>query len=663
MGSRPRQQTKCRLVVAEFNNSIDPSSSPRRSPGRAGARALVGRVAPVATPRARPRCSRGSRLGRVACSRARFPRTAATGTRAPPPAPPPPPPRAVPAPAPRRTARGAHLGVGRSTAVVAIGSNQGDRVELFRAALRALADAGVVVQRHSCLYETAPAYVTDQPAFLNAAMVVRVDDPATAADPVKLLDVLKRVERDLGRAEGGRRFGPRPIDLDIIFHERGVHRCARLEVPHPRYAERGFVLAPLADLHTGAGIAGGDSFNVAAGLTTALKLWRQSGGEARVALGAGGGGGGGGGDEDETVPVDAIRRVVPLGDALWSWGHRTMIMGILNATPDSFSDGGALLSRDDADTDAESTESGDGASRVDVARAVAAARRLVASGADFVDVGGQSTRPGATRVSPEAEAARVVPVIRAVAAALAEDAKASSNASDAKASSRRAFVSVDTFYGSVASAAARAGADVINDVSAGTLDAGMLAAVAATERPTPYVAMHMRGDPTTMQSAALTRYDDVSRRVGEELAARAADAAKAGVEPWRLWTDPGLGFAKTHEGCWDLLANLRGVRDAVTREGGGGLARAPMLVGASRKGFLGAATGKAAASARDPATAAACVAGVLAGADVVRVHDVDAVVDAVRVADAVARHGGRAEAAARARRAREYAWLVKPNDL
>ena len=563
-------------------------------------------------------------------------------------------------------AGGAHLGVGRSTAVVAIGSNQGDRVELFRAALRALADAGVVVQRHSCLYETAPAYVTDQPAFLNAAMVVRVDDPATAADPVKLLDVLKRVERDLGRAEGGRRFGPRPIDLDIIFHERGVHRCARLEVPHPRYAERGFVLAPLADLHTGAGIAGGDSFNVAAGLTTALKLWRQSGGEARVALGAGGGGGGGGdGDEDETVPVDAIRRVVPLGDALWSWGHRTMIMGILNATPDSFSDGGALLSRDDADTDAESTESGDGASRVDVARAVAAARRLVASGADFVDVGGQSTRPGATRVSPEAEAARVVPVIRAVAAALAEDAKASSNASDARASSKRAsraFVSVDTFYGSVASAAARAGADVINDVSAGTLDAGMLAAVAATERPTPYVAMHMRGDPTTMQSAALTRYDDVSRRVGEELAARAADAAKAGVEPWRLWTDPGLGFAKTHEGCWDLLANLRGVRDAVTREGGGGLARAPMLVGASRKGFLGAATGKAAASARDPATAAACVAGVLAGADVVRVHDVDAVVDAVRVADAVARHGGRAEAAARARRAREYAWLVKPND-
>ena len=560
-------------------------------------------------------------------------------------------------------AGGAHLGVGRSTAVVAIGSNQGDRVELFRAALRALADAGVVVQRHSCLYETAPAYVTDQPAFLNAAMVVRVDDPATAADPVKLLDVLKRVERDLGRAEGGRRFGPRPIDLDIIFHERGVHRCARLEVPHPRYAERGFVLAPLADLHTGAGIAGGDSFNVAAGLTTALKLWRQSGGEARVALGAGGGGGGDGdGDEDETVPVDAIRRVVPLGDALWSWGHRTMIMGILNATPDSFSDGGALLSRDDADTDAESTESGDGASRVDVARAVAAARRLVASGADFVDVGGQSTRPGATRVSPEAEAARVVPVIRAVAAALAEDAKASSNASDAKASSKRAFVSVDTFYGSVASAAARAGADVINDVSAGTLDAGMLAAVAATERPTPYVAMHMRGDPTTMQSAALTRYDDVSRRVGEELAARAADAAKAGVEPWRLWTDPGLGFAKTHEGCWDLLANLRGVRDAVTREGGGGLARAPMLVGASRKGFLGAATGKAAASARDPATAAACVAGVLAGADVVRVHDVDAVVDAVRVADAVARHGGRAEAAARARRAREYAWLVKPND-
>ena len=103
---------------------------------------------------------------------------------------------------------------------------------------------------HSALYETAPAYVTDQPSFLNAAAVVRVRDPKNpmAKDPVALLDRLKSVEKTLGRTEGGVRFGPRPIDLDIIFHKCGTHSCDRLEVPHPRYHERGFVLAPLADL-------------------------------------------------------------------------------------------------------------------------------------------------------------------------------------------------------------------------------------------------------------------------------------------------------------------------------------------------------------------------------------------------------------------------------
>ena len=255
-------------------------------------------------------------------------------------------------------------------------------------------------------------------------------------------------------------------------------------------------------------------------------------------------------------------------------------------------------------------------------------------------------------------------MIRAVAAALAEDAKASSNASDEKASSKRtsrAFVSVDTFYGSVASAAARAGADVINDVSAGTLDAGMLAAVAATERPTPYVAMHMRGDPTTMQSAALTRYDDVSRRVGEELAARAADAAKAGVEPWRLWTDPGLGFAKTHEGCWDLLANLRGVRDAVTREGGRGW-RARRCWSARRgKGFSAPRRGRRRRARATRRRRRRASRGARGGG---RRQCTTWTRSWTRSGPRTRWRGtGEGGGAARARRAREYAWLVKPNDL
>ena len=126
-----------------------------------------------------------------------------------------------------------------ATAVIAIGSNQGDRVELFRkAAAGARAARESSDERHSSLYETAPAYVTDQPSFLNAAAVVRVADPAIGRDPLRLLDALKAIEFEPGRREGGVRFGPRQIDLDIIFHSGGGHTCARLQIPHPRYAER-----------------------------------------------------------------------------------------------------------------------------------------------------------------------------------------------------------------------------------------------------------------------------------------------------------------------------------------------------------------------------------------------------------------------------------------
>ena len=181
---------------------------------------------------------------------------------------------------------------------------------------------------HSALYETAPAYVTDQPSFLNAAALVRVRDAShpMANDPLLLLDRLKRVEKELGREEGGVRFGPRPIDLDIIFHRRGTHGCERLEVPHPRYHERPFVLAPLADLaaesnranlaslassssssglHRGdadagtRGVGGGLrtwADPIGAGLATAARLWAGAGGEANVNASRG-----------------DLRRVMPIG--------------------------------------------------------------------------------------------------------------------------------------------------------------------------------------------------------------------------------------------------------------------------------------------------------------------------------------------------------------
>ena len=239
-------------------------------------------------------------------------------------------------------------------------------------------DAGVVVQRHSCLYETAPAYVTDQPAFLNAAMVVRVERPATAANPVKLLDVLKRVERDLGRAEGGRRFGPRPIDLDIIFHERGDRRRRDVGdgLPHPRYAEP-HVLLPRA----ARGLAHGrghrrrrpaaecpdDGYGMFIYHTAdGGASWEEQYYEYEAA-------------RAEAEPEPRRRRRRPrrrrlqrlrLGSTRCGAGATVDPQGH-GYVMDSFSDGGAgFASRDDADTDAESTAVWrEGASRVDAARA------------------------------------------------------------------------------------------------------------------------------------------------------------------------------------------------------------------------------------------------------------------------------------------------------
>jgi dihydropteroate synthase len=258
---------------------------------------------------------------------------------------------------------------------------------------------------------------------------------------------------------------------------------------------------------------------------------------------------------------------------------RTVVMGVLNVTPDSFSDGGAFS---------------------DTAQAIAHGGKLVAEGADIVDVGGESTRPGAQPVQPREEATRVVPVVRALAGAVT--------------------VSVDTYKASVAAAALDAGAELVNDVSGGTLDPELYAVVASHRA---YVILgHMRGTPAEMN--ALARYDDVVGDVKRELAERIDAAVAAGVPATRILVDPGLGFAKTGEHNLALLARL------------GELAAlgVPIVVGASRKAFLGRLTGKDVRE-RELATAAAHTAAILGGAAMVRVHDVAAQRDAIVVADAI----------------------------
>ena len=248
---------------------------------------------------------------------------------------------------------------------------------------------------------------------------------------------------------------------------------------------------------------------------------------------------------------------------------RPTVLGILNVTPDSFSDGGQYAS---------------------LTAAVDRGIQLRQHGADVVDVGGESTRPGAERVSAEEEQRRVIPVIRALAA-------------------QQIAVSIDTMNASTARAAVDAGARIVNDVSGGLADPRMYSVVADAD--VDYIAMHWRGHSRTMN--ALADYADVVTEVRAELAERLDAMDTAGLDLDRVILDPGLGFAKTAEHNWSLLARL----DELA-----GLGR-PLLVGTSRKRFLGELLpAEAATELRDAATAATSVLAASAGAWGVRVHDV-----------------------------------------
>lgn len=256
-------------------------------------------------------------------------------------------------------------------------------------------------------------------------------------------------------------------------------------------------------------------------------------------------------------------------------------MGIVNVTPDSFSDGGLFL---DADT------------------AVAHGVRLEAEGADVLDVGGESTRPGAAPVAPAEQIRRVVPAIEGLVAA-----------------GTRAQLSIDTTSAVVAEAAVAAGASYVNDVSAFRADPDLAGLVA--DRGLDCCLSHMRGDPRTMQSEAV--YDDVVADVKAFLEERLAAATAAGVAEERVMLDPGIGFAKTLEHNLELLRRL----DELVALG------RPLVIGTSRKSFLGRLTGKAADD-RLPGTIATNVLALERGASVFRVHDVGPVADALAVAAA-----------------------------
>ena len=273
-------------------------------------------------------------------------------------------------------------------------------------------------------------------------------------------------------------------------------------------------------------------------------------------------------------------------------GERTAIMGVLNVTPDSFSDGGL---------------------HTYPAVAVQVALRMLDEGVDVIDIGGESTRPGSyARPSAAEEADRVLPVIEGILKARPE-----------------ALLSIDTYHASTARLAVAAGVEIVNDVSGMMWDDAMAATCA--ELACGVVLMHTRGRPEEWKSLPPLKHDDVVAMVIRELAERAAAARHAGIEPQRVVLDPGFGFGKAFEENYPLLGHLEELRALGF----------PVLAGVSRKGFLGRTLARlhggkdVPAADRGHATLAAMTAAILNGADIVRVHDVKAAVEAAAIADAV----------------------------
>ena len=266
------------------------------------------------------------------------------------------------------------------------------------------------------------------------------------------------------------------------------------------------------------------------------------------------------------------------------YGERTLVMGVLNVTPDSFSDGGQFNSLD---------------------RATAHAEQMIEEGADIIDIGGQSTRPGSDFVSETEELRRVIPVIESLARSISVP------------------ISIDTTKSTVARAALEAGAEIVNDISGLRFDRALADEVA--KAGAGLVVMHSRGTPKTMQQ--LPPVEDVTSEVISGLRESLAVAKEHGVELDRIAIDPGIGFGKTAEQNLELIAKLKVIAAK--------FAEFPLLIGTSRKGFIGKILDNTPADARLHGTLATVVAAVLNGAHIVRVHDVKAAIDTVRVADAI----------------------------
>ncbi|KAK4554562.1 trifunctional dihydropteroate synthetase [Recurvomyces mirabilis] len=425
-----------------------------------------------------------------------------------------------------------------STAIVALGSNVGDRLKAIEDACRTIDDGrDMRIVRTSNLYESEP--------------------------------ILQAIEVSLGRVKLIDK-GPRNIDLDILLYDSDCIESERLTIPHQLLKEREFVLRPLDNL----GLGSIEPLRASASsLLRRMGIWSTPSMYSQVALGP----------PQVTVNAGAPKR-------------RTQVMSILNVTPDSFSDGGVH-----EPTDLEALK--------------ASVSAHIVAGATIIDIGGQSSRPNAPDVTADDEITRILPAIQAIKSLPAAEHIA---------------ISIDTYRASVAEAAIKAGAHIINDISGGLLDAEMLSTIARLG--CTYIIMHMRGTPDTMQNEENLQYPaGLVPTISAELKARLQAAEEAGIRRWRIILDPGIGFSKTVDQNLEILRELPALRQRAE------LRDMSWLVGSSRKGFVGKVTDVAEAKDRTWGTAATVTAAVQGGAEIVRVHDVAEMAQVVKMSDAIYR--------------------------
>ncbi len=445
---------------------------------------------------------------------------------------------------------------------LAIGGNLGDRAANLRDAVRRLVAGGVRVDAVSSLYETPPWGYTDQPSFLNGAIRGR-----TNRTPHDLLTLIKRIEHDLGR-EASFRNAPRPVDIDIALYGDCVINEPGLHIPHLGLPERAFVLVPLAEIAgawkhptLGKTIA---ELRAALGPADEIKQhlaparWAYSSGEkavspaVRLAI-----------EQRHTFPA-----TVTVGKHTFDWANRVVVMGILNATPDSFSDGGKYFHCDDA---------------------LRHAYEMAEQGATMIEVGGQSARPGAL-ISVDEELCRIVPLLERLRGAIGLP------------------LAVDTFRVGVARGAVTAGAVYINDISGGGDEDDGMARLAA-ETGVLLGIIHLRGKPKEKQWN--TAYESVMDEVTGFLHERIGRAVGVGVAREKIIIDPGLGFGKEAPHDLAVMHHFSELRSF-------GL---PILLATSRKNYLSDTMGRAVHDLL-PETAAAVTYGIAQGANIIRVHDV-----------------------------------------